>query len=202
MKGFIDNSTGVILAGGENRRMPVIKAFIRVEGRAIIDRSITLMRRLFNEVFIVTNQPELYIHLDAVLLGDGYDVRGPMTGILTALINTSHDWVFVTACDMPFIDEEVIRYLAMRRDGYLAVLPQDEPLFAFYSRRLIQPMERAVVSGRRGIRDFLEGKRVKYISKKEIAGIGDGERVFVNLNTPDDVYAFVGSKGPDHQRRL
>jgi len=198
MNGLIDGSTGVILAGGENRRMPVVKAFIKVGGRPIIERSLGLMRRLFGEVFIVTNQPELYIHLDAFLLGDGYDIRGPMTGILTSLINASNEWVFVIACDMPFIDERVIRYLAMRRDGYLAVLPQDEPLFAFYSKRLIHPMERAVVSGRRGIRDFLEGKRVKYINKEEISTIGDGERVFVNLNTPDDVYAHVGVKDPDH----
>jgi molybdopterin-guanine dinucleotide biosynthesis protein A len=192
MNAFIDNSTGVILAGGENRRMPVPKAFIRVEGRPLIERTIRLMKRLFQELFVVTNQPELYIHLDAVLLGDVYDIRGPMTGILTSMINTSNDWVFVTACDMPFINGEVIRYLAMRRDGYSAIVPDDEPLFAFYSRRLLSSMERAVFSGRTGMRDFLTDKKVIYIKKREIAKIGDGERTFINLNTPEDMHTYLG----------
>lgn len=191
MRGFIDNSTGVILAGGENRRMPVLKAFIDVEGRPIIERSLRLMKELFQEVFIVTNQPELYIHLDAVLLGDVYDRRGPMTGILTSLMNASNDWVFVTACDMPFIAEDVIRYLAGERQGYRAVLPEGEPLFAFYSKRLLLSMERAVLSEKKGLRDFLGREKVKYISKKEIAVIGEGGRVFVNLNTPEDVDIYL-----------
>ncbi len=193
MRGFIDDSTGVILAGGENRRMPVLKAFIDVEGRPIIERNLRLMKGLFQEVFIVTNQPELYIHLDAVLLGDVYDRRGPMTGILTSLMNASNDWVFVTACDMPFIAEEVIRYLAGERQGYRAVLPEGEPLFAFYSKRLLSSMERAVLSEKKGLKDFLGGKKVKYISKKEIAVIGEGARVFINLNTPEDMDIYLRS---------
>ncbi len=193
MRGFIDDSTGVILAGGENRRMPVLKAFIDVEGRPIIERNLRLMKGLFQEVLIVTNQPELYIHLDAVLLGDVYDRRGPMTGILTSLMNASNDWVFVTACDMPFIAEEVIRYLAGERQGYRAVLPEGEPLFAFYSKRLLSSMERAVLSEKKGLKDFLGGKKVKYISKKEIAVIGEGARVFINLNTPEDMDIYLRS---------
>jgi len=188
MNHLIDNSTGVILAGGENRRMPVPKAFIKVEGRPIINRTLRIMKRLFQEVFIVTNQPELYIHLDAVLLGDVYDTRGPMTGIFTALINASNDWVFVTACDMPFVDEGIIRHMASKRKGALvAVLPLGEPLHAFYSKGLLSSIERAILTGRKALEDFLEDKKVKYISKDELSLIGDIERAFVNLNTPEDL---------------
>lgn len=191
MKGFIDNSAGVILAGGENIRMPVLKAFIEVEGMPIIKRNLRLMKGLFQDVFIVTNQPELYIHLDTDLLGDVYNIRGPMTGIFTSLVNASEDWVFVTACDMPFIDERVIRYLAGKRHGYWAVLPDDEPLFAFYSKRLLLSMERAILAEKRRLRDFLGVKKVKYVNRKEIAMICDGERTFVNLNTPEDVKRYL-----------
>ncbi len=191
MSRFIDNCTGVILAGGENRRMPVLKAFIEVEGRKIIDRNIRVMKRVFEEIFIVTNQPELYVYLDACLLGDVYNIRGPMTGILTSLMNASNDWIFVTACDMPFINEETIRYLARKRDGYDAVLPEKEPLFAFYSKRLLSSMEMAILSGKRELKDFLTKKKVKYLSKEEIVGIGNGWRAFVNLNTPEDVNIYL-----------
>ncbi|GAB4536333.1 MAG: molybdenum cofactor guanylyltransferase [Thermodesulfovibrionia bacterium] len=181
---FISDSTGVILAGGENRRMPVLKGFIRVHGKPIIERNLNLMKGLFQEVFIITNQPEFYIHLDARLFGDVYDIRGPMTGILTALMNAKNKWVFITACDMPFIDEGVIRYLSSKRDDYDAVLFKSEPLLAFYSKSLLNPMEEALISGKNGINDFLKDKRVKYIKSCEIKG---WERSFINLNTPWDV---------------
>lgn len=191
-KGFIDNSTGVILAGGENRRMPVLKAFIKVNGKPIIERNLNLLRGLFQEVFIVTNQPELYIHLDAKLFGDVYNIRGPMTGILTSLMNASNEWVFIIACDMPFINEDVIRYMALNRDGYDSVLTESEPLFAFYSKVLLKPMERSLLAGRNGINDFLKNKKVKYIKLSEVKKIRDGERSFINLNTPDDVERHLG----------
>jgi len=192
MNGLIDNATGVILAGGENRRMPVLKSFIRVDGKPIIERTLNLMKGLFKEVFIITNQPHLYIHLDAELFGDVYNIRGPMTGILTALLNTSNRWIFVVACDMPFISEGLIGYLSSKRDSHDAVLLRGEPLFAFYSKRLLSPMESALLSGKRGINDFLKGKRVKYVNMEDIKSKGEWRRTVVNLNTPEDVERYLG----------
>jgi molybdopterin-guanine dinucleotide biosynthesis protein A len=133
MDTYIQQCTGVILAGGENRRMPVRKAFIEVEGEKIIDRNLRVLKRLFEEIIIVTNEPEHYAYSGAQLLGDIYDIRGPMTGLLTALFNGKNRWVFVSACDMPFISESLIRYMASKRSKYDAVVPTmkggPEPLF-------------------------------------------------------------------------
>jgi len=123
MSTFIINCTGAILAGGENTRMPVLKAFIKVEGMPIIERSLNTYRQLFRDSVIVTNQPEHYSHLGSKMLGDVYDLRGPMTGIFTSLINSSSSWVFVSACDMPFLNKDVIQYMASGRKGYEAVVP-------------------------------------------------------------------------------
>ena len=79
MDTYIKQCTGIILAGGENRRMPVRKAFIEVEGQKIIDRNLSVLKRLFEEILIVTNEPGQYAYSGAQLLGDIYDIRGPMT---------------------------------------------------------------------------------------------------------------------------
>ena len=192
---FIKNCTGVILAGGENTRMPVSKAFIKVDGEKIIERNLRIMRGLFKEVFIVTNRPEQYIYPGAQLLGDVYDVRGPMTGIFTALLNSSNKWVFVSACDMPFINKEVISYAASMREGHDAVVPGSgnavEPLFAFYSKCLSSSMEQELLSGKRGMKDFLNKKKVKYIRITEIKGLDPEAKSFINLNTPDDIELYL-----------
>lgn len=216
MTGFLKNCTGAILAGGENNRMPVLKSFIEINGEKIIERNLKTMQRLFKEILIITNQPEVYLYLGLPLFGDVYDVRGPMTGILTSLLNSSNHWVFISACDMPFINEYLIRDMAAKRDNNLAVVPKSrlnssakeaclsgrqgqredytEPLFAFYSKKLIPYMEKAVVSGKTGLKDIFYNKRVKYITEDEIKNIDPDARSFINLNTPEDVRSILRLK--------
>ncbi len=195
MKKILINCTGVILAGGENRRMPVPKAFIKVRGKKIIERSLSIMKSLFREVFIVTDRPADYVYLGVPMLGDAYDIRGPMTGILTSLICSSNSWIFATACDMPFINEELIRYGVSQRDGYEAVTPLldglTEPLFSFYSKLMITGMEKTLLSGDTGLKDFLNTKRVKYLREKEIRNIDPEISSFINFNTPEDLEIYT-----------
>ncbi len=196
--------------------MPVLKAFIKVNGEKIIERNLKIMNQLFKEIFIVTNQPEFYVYLKTPMLGDVYNVRGPMTGIFTSLLNSSNNWVFISACDMPFINKELIRYMASKRDDYDAVVPKSslplscpplvrggwrrkrgqrgdfiEPLFAFYSKQLLSFMEKAILSNKTGIKDFLRDKRVKYIHTEEIKKIDVKAMSFINLNTPEDIQFYL-----------
>lgn len=197
MDTYIQQCTGVILAGGENRRMPVRKAFIEVEGEKIIDRNLRTLKRVSDQILIVTNEPEYYTYTAAKLLGDMYDIRGPMTGLVSALFHALHRWVFVSACDMPFISESLIRYMASKRGGYDAVVPslkgRPEPLFAFYSKRFLPIMEEALLAGNKGLKVFLHNhrKRVQYIPLREITGTGHGADSFINLNTPGDIEMYL-----------
>jgi molybdopterin-guanine dinucleotide biosynthesis protein A len=197
MDTYIQQCTGVILAGGENRRMPVRKAFIEVEGQKIIDRNLSTLKRLFEEILIVTNEPGHYTYSGAQLLGDIYDMRGPMTGLFTALFHARNRWVFVSACDMPFISGPLIQYMASKRSGYDAVVPylkgRPEPLFALYSKRLLPFMEKSLLAGEKGLKDFLHNfrKRVQYIPLKELTGTGHGADSFINLNTPGDIDLYL-----------
>ncbi len=217
---FIKDCTGVILAGGENRRMPLLKAFIEVEGKKIIERNLGIMKRLFSEVFIITNQPEHYVHLGVPMFGDVYDTRGPMTGVLTALMNSSNRWIFVSACDMPFINPELIRFMADQRYNpsclsilsakqrktlpippsshiYDVAVPvvnhRAEPLFALYSKKVQRSLEQFILSGKKSIKYFLlnRNKRVKYITSDEINTIDPEARSFINLTTPEDVELYL-----------
>jgi molybdopterin-guanine dinucleotide biosynthesis protein A len=209
MTALINDCTGAILAGGENTRMPLLKAFIEVDGQKIIERNIRTTRQLFKENFIVTNQPEYYSGLGLPLLGDVYDVRGPITGICTVLLNASNNWVFISACDMPFLNKALIVYMAMKRDKMDAVVPKSplppfseggvrgdytEPLFAFYSRQLLDRMEKAVLTGKKSLKDFLRNKRVKYITREEIEKIDTHAASFINLNSPDDIGRYLQMK--------
>ncbi|MBW2674523.1 MAG: NTP transferase domain-containing protein, partial [Deltaproteobacteria bacterium] len=62
--------TGIILSGGKNARMGENKAFIRVDGERIIDRTIRIFRELFDEIVLVTNEPLAYLEFDLKIVTD------------------------------------------------------------------------------------------------------------------------------------
>ena len=101
----------LILAGGENKRLPVMKGFLRINRKRIIEFNIELLNGIFDRVIISTNNPEICFYLGVPMVGDIMKYRGPMVGILSVLIATEASEVFVVACDMPFIKSELIRYI-------------------------------------------------------------------------------------------
>jgi molybdopterin-guanine dinucleotide biosynthesis protein A len=182
-------TTAAILSGGENSRLPHVKGLVKIDGLTIIERTLKLLVRYFQPVMIGANAPELYFRFGAPMVGDVIDVRGPLTGILSCLINTETDYLFVAACDMPFIKEELVTFIAENADGRDAVVPVHEsrpqPLLALYHRRLIPVIEGLLARDKRGVRDMLGAIDVKYVD----AALADpeGRSFSVNLNTPEDL---------------
>jgi molybdopterin-guanine dinucleotide biosynthesis protein A len=194
--------TAVILAGGRNSRFPIPKGLIRINGASIMQRNLSLMRSMFDNVFISTNRPELYFHLGARLLGDVLPSRGPMAGIYTSLINSEDDNVFVTACDMPFPDAGLIRLLCERhlnpgKEGiYDATIPvfngAAQPLFGIYSRPVIQALEGAIIEDKVTLRRFLDDISVQYVGEPEVMAADPEGKSFININTIEDYEIIMG----------
>jgi len=49
--------SGILLSGGKNTRMGTNKAFLEIDGVRLIDRTLDLYRRFFEDIIIVTNDP-------------------------------------------------------------------------------------------------------------------------------------------------
>ncbi len=181
----------LILAGGENKRLHVIKGFLEIKGRRIIESNIELLKEIFDCVIISTNNPEYYFYLGVPMVGDIVKYRGPMTGILSALITLEAPEIFVTGCDMPFIKPELIRYIVGRWvDSQEAVIPifdsKPQPLLGIYSKKLVPKMEDSIRKGMRGLREFLKKREVLYIGEDEVRALDPEGRSFVNINTMED----------------
>ncbi|MFQ3573872.1 MAG: molybdenum cofactor guanylyltransferase, partial [Thermodesulfovibrionales bacterium] len=112
------NLSGAILAGGKNTRFPKIKAFIKIDGITIIEKNISILRHLFEEVIISANQTEIYKPFDVPIVQDSLPSRGPLTGIYSCLKVCRGNALFVVACDMPLVSKEIIITLC---DYYLSV---------------------------------------------------------------------------------
>jgi len=195
---------GEILAGGENRRIPALKGFLSVEGKAIIERSIDTLTRILGKTVISTNMPEKYFCFGLPLIGDITQDKGPIIGILSVLAATGEDSVFVVACDMPFVSGKLVRYMVesfrgkMARDAHVdAVIPvfegKTEPLFGIYTRRVLPTIEDMLQNGRKGLIAMLEDLNVQYLTDQEVRAEDPKGASFVNINTMED-YERIGGK--------
>lgn len=177
--------TGVVLAGGESRRMGRNKALLEIEGRSLLERSLDVLNRVFREVIISSRDSEIYAGLSFPVIEDRVKGRGPLGGLYSVLPAAKYDYVFLAACDMPFLNEEVIRYLYRKVEDYDAVVPQVldtlHPLHAYYHKRIFDLVEQNIRRERLKIRDILSECRTKYVSFGE-----EYARTFVNLNSPQD----------------
>lgn len=185
--------TGVILAGGLNSRFSgENKAFVSIDGERIIATLHALFTHLFDEIVIVTNQPEAYMEMDALLVADHHPVRSSLAGIHAALFNIETDFAFVSACDTPFLKRAVVELVKSRIAPHVdVVIPQTaagfEPLCAAYAKRCLPAVTRQLEKKIFKIQRFFNRMAVRTVSEKALRAVDPELVSFFNINTPDDL---------------
>jgi molybdopterin-guanine dinucleotide biosynthesis protein A len=182
---------GIVLAGGQNSRMGgADKAFLQVGRRPIVERTIELFRRSFDEVVVVSNAPDKYARFGVLVVPDEFPNVGPLAGIHAGLGGIAAPYAFVAACDMPYLQAEAIGFLIGRLRDQDAVIPiwddDLEPLHALYAASLRPRIEDALRRGVRGIREFLPEIRVDYVPEAELRTVRGAADSFCNVNTPEE----------------
>jgi molybdopterin-guanine dinucleotide biosynthesis protein A len=186
--------TGIILAGGKNSRMGINKAFLEIDGTRLIDNILAVYQKIFSEIIIVTNDPLSYTEFsETLIVTDIYKEKGALGGIYTGLFYATYDYSFVTACDMPFLNEDFIIYLtgqAGKHDIIVPELPEGfQPLHAIYSRNCLSHIKKLLIADKLKIAGFYKEVRLLSIPEEKIKPFNKDGRLFLNVNTPEDLKA-------------
>jgi len=197
--GRIQGVTGVILAGGESRRMGCDKSLLPFHGARFIDLIYRQLDSLFEEVLLVTNSPDLYKEIPCRKVPDIYFKQGALAGIHSGLCHARSERVFVVACDMPFVSSDVARFLCSQ-DGADVVIPSSErglePLHAIYHKHALPAMEEVLDQGRRRIVAFFPQVQVKIVPHQEMDGLDGDGKTYLNINTPQEYFHLRGELPP------
>lgn len=140
--------TGVILAGGLNRRMGGrLKALLPMQGQPLLLKQLKEMARICKQIIIVTNQPEvlqpvlaMISDVDVQMVTDEYLQKGPLSGIHAASLVTKDQLLWVVGCDMPFISADAAAAMSKlcleaNLDAVIPVLDERiHPLHGIYSQ--------------------------------------------------------------------
>lgn len=186
--------TLVIQAGGESRRMGRDKALVPFLDIPLVERVLTRLAGLGDETVITANQPDAYRYLNLPLFPDVIPGRGALGGLYTALHIASHPLVAVVACDMPFVNPNL---LAAQRDRLLAegldaVIPTThggtEPFHAVYRQEACLPaIKAALEAGKWRVDAWFPGARIHFLTPEETRQHDPHGIAFWNVNTPEEL---------------
>ncbi|MBA5869966.1 MAG: NTP transferase domain-containing protein [Nitrospira sp. CR2.1] len=191
---IIEAVTGVLVAGGKSRRMGRDKRFLKIGGGSVFDQSLSLLQTIFAETLVSLAEPVDGLGVQGCSVV--YDVvrnTGSLGGLLTGLIASTRGRVFVVACDMPFLDQEVIRFMSScdpTADVVVARLGgRFQPMHAVYSKRCVPLLQAMAERGELKIQALFreEELKVKVLTEADLVHFRSGLRSFRNINTPDDL---------------
>ena len=187
--------TGVLLAGGKSRRMGEDKRYLVVGGETLIERGLSVLRSIFQEVLVVIAQDSPPLGVDARVVRDLVPECGSLGGLYTGLMQAATPWIFVVACDMPFLDQAVIAQFTSRRaaaDIVMAKLgTRLHPMHALYGKQCLPVLEQMVQARQLKIQDLVSysSLRVQYVTELDLRTIDPAGHSFQNVNTPHDLEA-------------
>jgi molybdenum cofactor guanylyltransferase len=185
--------TGVILAGGENSRLPgKKKTFQKVGNSMILDKIYGLFSNLFKEIIIVVNDPRDFVGLNMSIVTDIIPSRCALAGLHAGLFYASYPYVYATACDTPFVKQSVVEYIIGQIEpGYDVIIPRTddglEALLAVYSKDCIPLIENNLEKNILMVKKFFRKKKVKEIPVEQLKALDPQMQFIFNVNTPEDL---------------
>ena len=192
---FINGVSGVILAGGKSRRYGQNKALVNINGIPLIKRVLGVMENLFSSTVVITNTPDTYSFLNLPMFEDRIKGLGPLGGIFTGLNVISEKAGFFVACDMPFLNPDLIRYLVTAQQGFDVVVPtfsgKFEALHALYTQNCLPEIEQMIHAGVYQTIQLYQSVAVRYVEENEIRRFDPELKSFSNINKPEELRKMV-----------
>ncbi|WP_090550060.1 molybdenum cofactor guanylyltransferase [Natronincola ferrireducens] len=180
----------VILAGGGSTRMGRNKALLQLGNKTMIEEIIDKVRPLFDEIIVVTNNPEEYPMLrDILFVKDTIKTaqKNSLVGIYTGLLTSQNPYTFIIPCDMPFINSELITYMIHQLEEEDILIPFVEghyqPLHAIYGKKCLAPIKKLLDKEQYKIINFFPEVSVKTICDEEVTRFSKDMICFLNINT-------------------
>ncbi len=189
-----DFGTAAILCGGESKRMGFDKSRIKIKDKLLVEIIAEELEQIFEDIILISNNKEKFENTKYNVVEDLIPLSGPAGGIYTALNYASSKYVFITACDMPIINQNYIRYMIesikeKKVEGVAAYnnRQQIETLHAFYSTDMINTFRTNIENNSFRILDTIKHCNMYYVKDEKVREFSKDMSIFTNLNYKTDL---------------
>ncbi len=188
--------TGVILAGGQSRRMGQNKALMRLGDEPLIAHVIRQMKSVTDELLLITNERDLYTALKLPMYADIVPDMGALGGLHTGLTCAANSTVICVGCDMPLLQPNLLSHLVTLLGNHDAVVPcvqatdRFTPVFqtlsAVYSERCLPVIDEMLSVGELRVHALYDRIDARIVEPHEWRAFDPRGLSFFNINTPED----------------
>ena len=182
-----------ILAGGKSRRMGTDKSFIRLDGKPMLQHVIDRVSVLGLPIILIANQPEKYELFGLPIFPDIIPDAGSLGGLYTAIRSAGADRTLCVACDMPFLNPTLLRFLLDQCIGCDSVAPKtgdiSHGLHAVYTTACIAAMHANILRGDLAIHRVFSQFHTRFVTEDTLRSIDPLLQSLANMNTPADLAA-------------
>jgi molybdopterin-guanine dinucleotide biosynthesis protein A len=185
---------GIVLCGGQSRRMGRPKAWLPFAGELMLPRVVRLLCEVVAPVVVVA-APEQ----DVPPLSDGVTVvrdeergRGPLQGLAAGLaaLRGRADAAYLSSCDVPFLRPAFVRRLIDLLGENDVCVPRvgdfHHPLAAVYRLEVADVAARLLAEDRLRPIFLFEAAPTRVVTGEELADVDPTFQTLRNLNTPED----------------
>lgn len=188
------NVSIVIQAGGQSSRMGVDKGLVELCGRTMIENIIDRLEIFADEMLITSNLPQKYERFGVKVYSDIYKNYGALAGLHTALSFATNEMVFVIACDLPFVNRKLFKFMKNIFEAKTVdvVIPRTEngfePFYAFYRKSTcLSLVTEAINSGKKRLISWHENAIVHPVYENHLREFDPTLNSFININTPEEL---------------
>lgn len=178
--------SGVILAGGEARRMGgQDKGLLLYDQQTLVQHVIQRIAPQVDELLINANRHQaVYAKFGyTVISDDSTDFLGPLAGMLAGLKAAQHEWVLTVPCDTPFLPVDLVSRLYQATKDVDIVVASAARIHAtvmLCRRNLASNLANALAQGERKVQNW------QGMQRRAIVEFND-ESAFANFNTPQQL---------------
>jgi molybdopterin-guanine dinucleotide biosynthesis protein A len=188
------NAAGIVLCGGQSKRMGRPKAWLPFDGEYMLPRVVRLLGQVVSPIVVVAapgqDLPPLPDNVQ--IARDDVTGHGPLQGLAAGLsaLGDSADCAYLTSCDVPFLQAAFVRRLLELLGEHCICVPHvgdfHHPLAAVYRLGVLPKVARLLAEDR--LRPFFLFEQVptRVVEAAELADVDPAFQTLRNLNTPDD----------------
>lgn len=197
---------GIVLCGGQSRRMGSPKAWLRFGKETLLQRVVRVLAGTLDPVLVVAAQGQRLPRLpgNAAIVRDPVPDRGPLAGLAAGLdtISRRADAAFVCGCDAPFLRPDFVRRLAHLASEADITMPYVEgrlhPLSAVYRVPVLPVIQELLDAGASRLTMLAERCDCRRVSAPELRDADPELDSLRNINTPEEYERALGVAGNLH----